>query len=376
MPLADVRGGAEATLDHLIQHRAVTGVEWLVVFLENGPMVERFRAEGVEVHIVEAGRLRDVLKMGRCIVQLAHLFQTRRVDAVLSWMTKAQLYAGPAAWWAGCPAVWFQHAFPADVHWMDRLATALPAEGVLTCSQAGADLQSTLRPRRPTRVVHPGVDLSRFDPDAFPPKDVLRETLGLPTGVPIVGIVGRLQRWKGIHVFIDALAKVRTAHPDVVGAIVGGKHPFEPEYSESLRRQIDQRGLSDAIMMPGFQTNIAEWMHAFDVFVHASDREPFGLVVVEAMAMGLPVVASDAAGPTEIITEGVDGLFAPFEDDAALADQIRRYLDHPAWAVSVGTLARNRASDFSAPGFAERVASVVRTFAGSAADRNHVVDVF
>jgi len=94
------------------------------------------------------------------------------------------------------------------------------------------------------------------------------------------------------------------------------------------------------------------------------------------MAMGLPVVASDAAGPTEIITEGVDGLFAPFEDDAALADQIRRYLDHPAWAVSVGTLARNRASDFSAPGFAERVASVVRTFAGSAADRNHVVDVF
>jgi len=173
-----------------------------------------------------------------------------------------------------------------------------------------------------------------------------------------------------MHVFVDALATVRTAHPDVVGAIVGGKHPFEPEYSESLRRQIEQRDLSNSIVMPGFQTNVAEWMHAFDVFVHASDREPFGLVVVEAMAMGLPVIAGNAGGPTEIIRDGHDGRLAPYGDADTLARCIRGYLDAPDVAARIASAARERAQDFAVSRFAAAVADTVRDLALSATPRS------
>jgi len=97
-----------------------------------------------------------------------------------------------------------------------------------------------------------------------------------------------------------------------------------------------------------------------DVVVHASDREPFGIVVVEAMALGKPVVAGAEGGPREIITEGVDGLLAPYEDAEALARQILRYLDDPAFARRMGEAARRRARDFSPEAFVRRMISVLR----------------
>jgi len=138
---------------------------------------------------------------------------------------------------------------------------------------------------------------------------------------------------------------------------------FEPEYPDALRRQIEKRGLSGAIVMKGFQTNVAEWMHAFDVFVHASDREPFGLVVVEAMAMGCPVIATDTAGPTEIVSHGVNGFLASYGDDASLAEHIQRYLENPQLASSMSEAAQVRAQDFSATAFASRVERAVQQLA-------------
>ncbi len=84
--------------------------------------------------------------------------------------------------------------------------------------------------------------------------------------------------------------------------------------------------------MAGAQTNIPEWMQAMDVMVHASDREPFGIVVLEAMALGKPLVAGAEGGPREIITEGVNGLLTPYDDAPALAQAIARYLNDPEWA--------------------------------------------
>jgi len=234
---------------------------------------------------------------------------------------------------------------------------------VLTCSEAGALAQRQIWPHRRVRVVHPGVDLADFDPDTVPFSEEAREILNLPQNVPIVGIIGRLQTWKGMHVFVDAIARVHSDYPDLKGVIVGGKHDLEPEYPDRLRLQIDNYGLADTIMLAGFQPNPATWLSAFDVFVHASDREPFGLVVIEAMAMGLPVVASDTAGPTEVITHGKNGLLASFGRDDLLAREIRRYLDDPKWAEEVAQSARVRAQDFSATAFASRVEHAVQQLA-------------
>jgi glycosyltransferase involved in cell wall biosynthesis len=103
-------------------------------------------------------------------------------------------------------------------------------------------------------------------------------------------------------------------------------------------------------------------MQAMDVVVHASDSEPFGIVIVEGMALGKPVVAGDKGGPTEIIEPGVTGLLTPYGDSAALAAAINRYLDDPAFAARIGTAARNRAQLFSVDNYARNVVAAIRHF--------------
>jgi glycosyltransferase involved in cell wall biosynthesis len=122
-----------------------------------------------------------------------------------------------------------------------------------------------------------------------------------------------------MHVLVDAAPALLAAHPDAHVVIVGGRHEMEARYEADLFAQIDRLGLKERVIMAGFQTNVPEWMQAMDIIVHASDNEPFGIVVIEAMALGKPVVAGNAAGPTEIITEGVDGILTPYGDAQRLA---------------------------------------------------------
>jgi glycosyltransferase involved in cell wall biosynthesis len=100
-------------------------------------------------------------------------------------------------------------------------------------------------------------------------------------------------------------------------------------------------------------------MHAMDVFVHTSRFEPFGMVVIEAMALGKPVVASAEGGPTEVITPGVDGLLSPYGDPQALAASILRYLDDGELRRSIGRAAALRAGNFTVQQFARQFGSAV-----------------
>jgi glycosyltransferase involved in cell wall biosynthesis len=122
-------------------------------------------------------------------------------------------------------------------------------------------------------------------------------------------------------------------------------------------------GLAPAVTFAGFQEDVPRWMQAMDIIVHAADREPFGIVVVEAMALGKPVVAGAAGGPAEVITPGVDGQLAPYADAAAIARCIGRFIDDTDFAARCGAAARRRAQDFSAQRFAAEVSHAVRGLA-------------
>ncbi len=97
-----------------------------------------------------------------------------------------------------------------------------------------------------------------------------------------------------MHVLVAAMPQVLQKYPDAHCVIVGGKHDLEAEYEEFVKQQILDLGLSDGLIMAGLQRNVPEWVQAMDIFVHASDQEPFGIVIIEAMALGKPVIAGDA----------------------------------------------------------------------------------
>ena len=105
--------------------------------------------------------------------------------------------------------------------------------------------------------------------------------------------------------------------------------------------------MSGSLVLAGWRSDVTPWLAAMDVFVHLSDYEPFGMVIVESMAAGKPVVASAAGGPSEIITDGVNGLLIDPSRPGELAAAITRYLSAPGLRRSVVSAARERASEFS-----------------------------
>ncbi|MCL2419393.1 MAG: glycosyltransferase family 4 protein [Conexibacteraceae bacterium] len=359
MPLATQRGGAEVALLHLLEYREEARLEPTVAFLEPGPMVDWCREHGVPAVVIDAGRLRQLHRVARTVRALTRIAKEMRAQVVVSWMAKPHLYGAPAAMAAGIPSMWVQMGSPAGFAALDRIATLLPSRDVIVVSRSVQRAQARLLPRRPTTVVHLAVDLMRFDPVRIGDVRAARRDLGLPEDGLIVGSVGRLDSWKGFDVMLASVPAVLERHPDVTFVIVGGPHEFNPGHATELAEQARRLGLGDRVRLVGPQRNPETWMQAMDVFIHAAQNEPFGLVVIEAMALGKAVIASAEGGPTEVITPGADGLLSPYGDARALAQATVRLLGDPGLRSGLGAEAQRRAQDFSVQHYAAAAGAAI-----------------
>ncbi|MBV8612444.1 MAG: glycosyltransferase family 4 protein [Acetobacteraceae bacterium] len=197
-----------------------------------------------------------------------------------------------------------------------------------------------------------GVDPARIrliprgiDPEAFHPAirrdrvERLRRAWGLPKGVPVVMLPGRLTGWKGQGVLIDAAARLARSDARVV---LVGSDQGRTAYTEGLRRRAAALGLADRLHMAGQCDDMQAALLLADVVVHAStEPEAFGRVVIEAQAMGRPVIAADLGGPAETVEDGATGWLVPPGDPLALAAAIDRALALPEEARrTIGARAR------------------------------------
>ena len=349
-------------LNFLRANKAHTQAEYAVAFLQDGPLVEEVRSLGYRADVFPSGRLRQPIRYTRTVVALRRWLREIGAEAVLSWAAKGHLYAGPAALTLGVPASWYVHSLP-DGSLMERIITAVPADLVLCCGRTAERAQQQVPPSRPTRVAYIAVDLSDFDPERLPVPIVARKQLGLPTDGVLVVMVARLQRWKGVHVFVDAAARLRSEHPDVHFVVVGGEHWAEPDYPAELDAQAFGLGLDEHLQFVGLQRNIPLWMQAADVLVHASFEEPTGTVIIEGMALGKAVVAARSGGPMEFIEEGVCGLLAEAGDVDELAEAIGQLVRDPEKRDRLGAEARKTTRYFSADRLADDISSAMASIA-------------
>jgi glycosyltransferase involved in cell wall biosynthesis len=180
-----------------------------------------------------------------------------------------------------------------------------------------------------------------------------------------VGIIGRIAAWKGQDRFLSAFAR---AFPDGnEEAIVIGDALFEADqgYAASLSGLARKLGVADRVEFRGFREDIAAELARLDILVHASvTPEPFGQVVVEGMAAGVPVVAADAGGPAEIITDGVDGALYPIGDIDALAGTMRSLATNPSLRDRLGRGGQARAMEFTPARIGAQVVAIYRTVLG------------
>ncbi len=309
------------------------GHELELLFLEDGSWPAELRRSGLNVEVIPAGRMREPLRMLSCIWSVSRLLRRRRPELIVNWMPKTQLYCAPAAVLAGMGrrVIWWQHEITSG-HWLDRVATLLPALAVGCSSSAAARAQERLRPRRKTFVVAPG---TRAPARAPAPRSA--------EGPPLVGLVGRLQAWKGQDRLLRAQRLLRERGVEIRTLIVGGDaHGLSPAYAASLPGLIAELGLTGAVELTGQVPDAGPEIERMDILVNASDPEPFGLVLLEAMARGVAVVAVASGGPAEFIEDGVTGILAGSGKPAALADALEPLIASPELRRQLGEAGRER----------------------------------
>lgn len=355
MPSASPTGGAEEAFTQLIKSNAATKINWQVIFLEDGPLVEQMKPFVEQSLVVKCGRTREIFKWWKASGEISRLARNFQSGLILGWMTKGHVYGGLAARRAQIPAAWFQMGLPEN-GLLDHMSRVLAARAVFTCSEFVAELQLAKQPNANVFAVPLGVDLSRFDLTKLPTPFDSRQQLGLPEAGPIIGIVGRLQRWKGMHTLIAAMPAILKKHPKAHCVVVGGTYQAEPGYEDDLHKQAGTLGIGGHITFTGAQTNVPHWMQAMDVFVHASANEPFGIVVVEAMALGKAVVAATPGGPNEIILDTIDGLLYQCGDSVGLAEKLSLVLHDPVLRETLGANARVSSREkYSSGAYSERI---------------------
>jgi glycosyltransferase involved in cell wall biosynthesis len=226
---------------------------------------------------------------------------------------------------------------------LKRAAVNLFAHRIVAVSEAvrQALVASGAAPGR-IRVIPGGVALGPFT--AVPPN---------AAAVPaVLGALGRLGREKGFDVLLGAMSKLP---PGEARLLLGG----DGTQQEALSREIHVLGLADRVTMTGLVTDVPAFLAQIGIFILPSRSEGLGLVAVEAMAAGRPVIATNVGGIPEVVVDGETGVLVPPEDPAALAAAIHSLLADPVLAARMGQAGRRRARElFSAERMAEKTAAL------------------
>lgn len=160
---------------------------------------------------------------------------------------------------------------------------------------------------------------------------------------PIIGIIGNIKEWKGQKSVVLATALVKERFPDVRCFLVGDTAEADIYYKEEIKKLINEHNLEKNIIFTGYQSNVANYINLMDIVIHASvEPEPFGRVLIEAMALKKPLIGARAGAVPEIIVENVTGLTFTPDNSSELASCTMQLLDEPDKATQMGKLGYQR----------------------------------
>lgn len=377
--------GGEIALARLLETIDRKAIDPWVILAEDGSLAERLRAIGIRVDIVplsdtvldvrkdsvqsgifsKVGLILQVLAYG---FKVAALIRTQPVDIIHTNSLKSDIYGMLVSRLCRVPLIWhirdhidvtYLPSFA--VKMMRFLAARVPAF-VIANSQSTLD-QLHLAVAKPGAVVPSGVDPQGevvYDGIASGIPPVASDTL--VTGPLRIAIVGRLTGWKGQHIFLEAASKLVEAGIDAQFLIAGTAMFGEDSYVADLHSQVDRLGLQGKVQFLGHVDPIEAFLPTVSILVHASTSpEPFGQVVIEGMAAGVPVVATDGGGVKETVVHGETGLLVPMGNAQALADALRMLIDRPELRAKLSTKGRQRVlRHFTASITARKVERVYR----------------
>lgn len=380
------KGGAAFSLYHLVKELARGSEEPIVLFYAKHPyIIDKLVESGIKTLVLHnrpqaensaptseeltsrdvagwlaarvsksAGRTYTFLKacylfLRKDIPRILPIVQTIRLHKIELVHVNTGLRHGKAgvlaAWLAKRPCVCHVRMFH-ELNDFDKLFGRFVNKFIYISGAIGADCAAQGIPQDQGVIIHNAVDLGEFalasDPAA------VRREFNWTDNERLVGVIGRLDWWKGHDYFLRALAQVKERLPDVRGLIVGAPETSARNraYFQELRELARSLGLEESVVFTGFRSDVPRLMAALEIVVLSSSApEPFGRVVIEGMAAGKPVIATAAGGVLDIIEDGVNGLLIPGQDATAMAQAMLRLLLNPELARQIASAARERVGD-------------------------------
>ncbi len=333
--------------------------------IENLRLLEK---ESIQHHMV-ASLVRHISPLSdlRALWHLVRLLHEERPHIVHTHTSKAGVLGRVAAWIAGVPViihtphghVFYGHfsAVPSWVFLQLERALAWKTDRLigLTPAEKREHLERGVGQVNRFAVIPSGIDLDRFRKARANGK-VIPDWFECPPHAQIIGSVGWLTDIKGHRFLVDAVALLRQRYHNLRLVIIG-----TGDQHDALLRQAEKAEISHAIHLLGHREDVDICLAGLDCFVLPSLNEGMGRALIEAMAAGLPVVASRVGGISSLIEDGKNGLLVPAGDSLALASALRRFLDDPTWSNELGTQAMcSIGTRYGIPAMVEAIESTYR----------------
>jgi len=377
-------GGSHRGLADLALGMRHSAYEPVVLFYQDNRYVANLRDAGVEVHVYDDVRATERRIRSTCgrLARLADAFRAigrrrstlRALNIALVHMNNSPA-AGyddwlPAARLAAIPCITFAMGDAVLARARERWG-ARRFDHIISISEFmhRAVLSFGVAPNRVT-LAPLGVDPAALQRSVAMAPQELRQSLGISEAAVLVVMVGNIREWKGQRVLVEAVGQLSSAARNAVHVLLVG-HAGEDDraYEESLRDRIASLGLADRVYLTGPRSDVPTIFAAADVAVHASIMaEPFGLVVPEAMAFGLPVIASRFGGPGEVLDASCGLLFDPAKP-SELAAHLEQLVTDPSIRTRLGEGARRRVERFSVSGMVQTILGVYGRLLGDTAGR-------
>ena len=297
----------------------------------------------------------------KVLFNLIRILRRERPNIVHTHTSKAGILGRWAAFFAGVPVI--IHTPHGHIFWgyfgglktrlfilLEKISVLITDRLVMLTRQEKNDhLHFHIAPEDKFSVVHSGINLDRFSNLSVEPAAMKRK-LEIPEGNLVVGTAGRLTHVKGYRYLIEAAGKIVDKRPDTIFVFLG-----DGELLDELKNMTFRLGIEENVRFPGWRQDVAEVMSIFDIFLLPSLNEGMGRVLVEAMALGKPLVASNVGGIPDLVVDGKNGFLVPVGDVETTAARIRGLLDDPEKRIKMGELGRKMAVNYSADAMIQKI---------------------
>jgi glycosyltransferase involved in cell wall biosynthesis len=373
-------GVAKPTIAHLLPWVSIGGVEVATLRIIEATR-DQFRhvafcmpgALELKAACAEAGAkvvsyvppepsLRHALRYFKQSLAVTRELKRHDIDLAHCSETKATYHNRLAAFLAGVPMITHVRSRYPEMSLRDRLGF-LGVAGYIFVSQDSRRQFALKVSDSKARILYDAVDVTEPPDDSA--SKVLREQLGVPAGVTLVGMIARVNPQKDYDTLASAAALVLAKRSDVRFLVVGDNSKVELNRTHyaHVDRRLKQLGIADRFIFTGFRSDVAAIVSALDIFVLCTHREGLPLSILEAMALGKPVVATSVDGIPEVITNGVTGYLHAHQNSEGLAAAILTCIEHPETAKQVGDAAREHCrSTYNSRVFAANVAKIYHEF--------------